>query len=163
MATYTIAPSRKPYQHRTPPVAYDKGFFALEEVNIEQAVFPVSGGISIPLTASIEITLAKDQVRPFDVGYIELVQDHIGGWIPTWANATGTNGGVPVPAAGASMPTLYQGVYVHDTWVLTLLASNYGNATVNAALALAFDRLDSAMLPLPRTQTVVDGYVAAFA
>ena len=102
------------------PVSFDAGSAATTKTLVlTQAHLTL-----LTLTGNVAITLSTAAVRG-DEAKLELLQDAVGGRVPTWVNATGTGSAVTAPAVGIAKKTLYLCTFGGTNWILTVLASNY--------------------------------------
>lgn len=167
MTTFSFPFGILPYTPTAVPNAYDPKFFKTNLGLISRDIPFALGLLSIALVDDATITfdsqLNGQPIYAGQSGFFQVIQDGTGGWIPTYTNATATDGIIPPPSSGPFDATMYQWVYDGSLFVLSLFAERYANAGSDSALALAQTRIVSALLPLPRVEVLVPGYALVFA
>lgn len=167
MTTFSFSLALRPYAKLPATTAFDPGSEDIERGNIARAIPYAIGLLSIALSSSATITLDPtingQPIYAGQSGFLQIMQDGTGGWVPTYTNATATDGLIAPPSAGPFDPTMYQWVYDGSLFILNLFAERYGSGGSDSALAMAQARIVSALLPLPRVEVQVPGYDLVFA
>lgn len=168
--TYQFPMAVRPYQAEKVPdpkqqQASIPAYLSKTTQLLERSIPLQAGLLEVPLTDVQTVTLpASANAQPVLPGtalYVEVSQDGTGGWVPSYTNAVSDGGVVPPPALGALDSTLYLAVWNGSVWIMMLIASAYSSGS-SAALALAFSRAISALLPLERVEVLEDGFALVF-
>lgn len=98
-------------------------WFDLGNVSATVTVKPeIADLVVATLTANTAITLSMTDVRKGDEGLLELAQDGVGGWVPTWTNLIGA---VPAVSATALKRTMIGLTHRGDGWVAYVRQAGY--------------------------------------
>lgn len=167
MTTFSFPFGIPPYTPTAVPNGYDPKFFKTNLGMVARDIPFALGLLTIALTENATITfdtqLSAQPMFAGQSGFYQVIQDGTGGWIPTYTNATATDGTIPIPSQGPFDATMYQWVYDGALFILSLFAQRYGGGGSDSALAMAQARIASALLPLPRVEVQVAGYDLVFA